>query len=273
MVTLTLNEEACLAQALDSVSGSRDIVVVDAGSTDKTVAIAESLGARVITHAFLSSAAQRQWVLENVEFQNPWVWILDADEWVTIALARELRNALPVLTADGTSAGWARFRVIYQGRWIPRASLYPTWTMRLIRLGRVRYEDRVANAVPDAQGKTVRLRNDVIHEDLKPFARRFPKLDRYAKLEAIETQRVAQAPLLSIRRASSFRRKAKIVWMVLPGRSLIRATYLALRGGMFEGKAGWHFIEDSYFQERMTVRYLRELRKSSSSNLRAKSEP
>jgi hypothetical protein len=260
VIVLALNEEVNLSTALSSVSGSRDVVVLDSGSTDGTVEIAGRQGARVFEHRFTTSAAQRQWALEKVNFANPLVFVLDADEWVTVSLSRELAT-LCGQDPSSFAAAWARSRYVYESRWIPRSSLYPSWTMRLLRLGEVRYEDRMVNEHPTAHGIELRLENDLIHEDHKPLAERMRKLDRYARLEAIETSLLSGSLIDQLREATTWRRRVKLVHSVLPCRATTKAVALLLRGGFLEGKAGLHFIEESAWQERMTYRYLVELRR------------
>jgi glycosyltransferase involved in cell wall biosynthesis len=266
VIILTFNEEVNIAEALSSVEGSDDVVVLDCGSTDRTVEIARYHGARVVQHEFSTSAAQRQWALDHIAFANPLVFVLDADEWVTTILAREL-DSLSQQPPESFAAAWARSRYVYECRWIPRSSLYPSWTMRLLRVGKVRYEDRSVNEHPIADGRDLRLENDLIHEDHKPLATRMQKLDRYARLEAIETAVLSSTFRDELRSAKNWRRRVKLVHSVLPYRAATKALALLLHGGILEGKAGLHFIEESAWQERMTYRYLSELRRSGAKSI------
>lgn len=260
VIILTLNEELNLPCALASVSGSNDVVVLDSGSSDRTIAIAEAAGARVVLHDFVTSADQRQWALDNIDFNSELIFVLDADEWVSRALSAELTQ---LASGDGPwfAAAWARSRYVYEGRWIPRSSLYPSWTMRLLRAGCVRYENRMVNAHPVTSGPELRLKQDLVHEDRKSFAARLRKLDRYARLEALETERLRSRPISALREASTWRRRVKVVHSLLPFRASLKAIALLARGGLFEGRAGLHYIEDAFIQERLTTRYLAELRR------------
>ena len=259
VIVLTLNEEANVGRALQSVAGSCDVVVVDSGSTDRTVEIARATGARVFHHPFVTSALQRQWALEEVSYANPWLFVLDADEVVPACLGAELSDPSRLAGVDTAAA---RTRVVFEGRWIPRSSLYPTWTVRMLRIGAAQYEQRSVNAHASSTGRVCHLTHDVVHEDLKPLCVRAKKLDRYARLEALETARLLASPLSALRSADTWRRRVKILHSVLPLRAMTKAMALMLRGGIREGVAGWHFIEDSWHQERMTARYLAELRDS-----------
>src|SRR5947209_13788891 len=84
VVVLTYNEERNLSACLESVAGwVREIFVVDSGSTDHTVAIAERYGARVVTHSFESHAKQWNWALRSLPFTFECALCLDADQRVT----------------------------------------------------------------------------------------------------------------------------------------------------------------------------------------------
>ncbi|HMO25873.1 MAG TPA: glycosyltransferase, partial [Tepidisphaeraceae bacterium] len=87
----THNEELNLPHTLESVKGwVRHVFVVDSGSTDNTRKIAEEFGATFIHHPWEGYAAQKNWALDNLPFEAPWVLILDADEAVSPKLREEI---------------------------------------------------------------------------------------------------------------------------------------------------------------------------------------
>lgn len=90
ILVLTLNEENNIQNCLDSVSWSNDVIVLDSGSTDKTVKIAKANKARVFQHPFQHFADQQNWALQKINFKNPWVFYLDADERMTQQLKEEI---------------------------------------------------------------------------------------------------------------------------------------------------------------------------------------
>ncbi|MHB8471045.1 MAG: glycosyltransferase family 2 protein, partial [Gaiellaceae bacterium] len=84
VIVPTLDEEQNLPDALDSVSFADELVVVDSGSTDRTTEIAERQGARVVRFDYPGHGPKKKnWALENLEFRNEWLLLLDADERVT----------------------------------------------------------------------------------------------------------------------------------------------------------------------------------------------
>ena len=88
VLILTKDEERNLPACIDTLRWSDDIHVLDSYSIDSTVAIAEQLGAKVWYRAFDSFAQQQNWALDNILFQHPWVFYIDADERVTPAAAQ-----------------------------------------------------------------------------------------------------------------------------------------------------------------------------------------
>src|SRR5580698_8393750 len=101
VVILTLNEERALPACLASLKGCNDIVLLDSGSTDGTVALAKEAGARVFTRPFDTFAGQRNFAQKEIKFLNPWVFHLDADERMTVGLDEECRRAAGRMDLDG----------------------------------------------------------------------------------------------------------------------------------------------------------------------------
>ena len=97
VLILALDEELTLPRCLESVSWSDDIIVLDSGSTDRTVEIAKTFGARVVTRPFDDERTHRTYSLREIEFRHPWVYNPDADE-VTPAELRDEMHA----TVDST---------------------------------------------------------------------------------------------------------------------------------------------------------------------------
>jgi glycosyltransferase involved in cell wall biosynthesis len=103
VVILTLNEERALPGCLASLRGCNDIVLLDSGSTDGTVRLAEGAGARVFTRPFDTFAGQRNHAQQCIEFRNPWVFHLDADERMTPGLHDECERASSRADLDGSA--------------------------------------------------------------------------------------------------------------------------------------------------------------------------
>ena len=141
VVMITKNEEHNIARALKSVaSWASEILVVDSGSTDNTVQIAESFGAKVIFNAWPGFGAQKNFGHERAS--QEWVLSLDADEVVPPELAQEIQRTLPQTQAAAFS--FPR-RTLFLGRWILHGGWYPLFAIRL-RVPQAKGEKAVASS-------------------------------------------------------------------------------------------------------------------------------
>jgi len=185
VLILTHNEELNVTDCLRSVDWAAEVFVVDCSSEDRTVEIAQALGAKVFSHPFEGYAKQRNWALENLPFSNEWVLMLDADERVPSALADEIGRVIGA--SDGARAGYyIKFRFFFLGRWLKHGGLYPTWLLRLFKQHCVRIEERPMNEHAMLDGEAGYLQNPFDHSDNRPLSRWIAKHDHYADLEADE---------------------------------------------------------------------------------------
>ncbi len=191
VIILTNNEEKNLPHALRSVVGfAHEIVVVDSGSTDRTVEIARTSGARVIVHVpYENQARQFNWALDNADIKSEWIFRLDADEWLMLELVAELEKELP-RAAKETGGFLMKRRVYFMGRWIRHGGYYPTWILRLFRNGQARYEDRAMDEhLVVSKGRVERLENDFVDENRKGLANWIAKHNDFSTREALERLR------------------------------------------------------------------------------------
>jgi glycosyltransferase involved in cell wall biosynthesis len=162
VVILTFNSSESLPHTLASVKGlTDDIQIVDSGSTDSTIAIAETAGAVVVHHPFENYGSQRNWAIENLVTRYKWQLHLDADERLTPELQREIA-ALP---DESPLAGYFLPRLLqFMGR-IPRhGGMNPTWHMRLFVKGKGQCEAREYDQHFICSGETGRLNGSMIDD-------------------------------------------------------------------------------------------------------------
>jgi glycosyltransferase involved in cell wall biosynthesis len=184
VVVLTYNEEANLPSCLGSLQGLEgSVFVVDSGSTDRTVEIARSFGATVISHPFENYAIQRNWAQSFLPSNAPWILHLDADERLTGELVAEINKTLsgPLTGVDGFLL---RKRTLFLGRWIRHGGHYPSYHLRLFRRDKGQCEERLYDQHFITSGTIKRLKNDyldVICADLSTWTLRHR---RWAELEA-----------------------------------------------------------------------------------------
>ncbi len=266
VLILTLDEEVNIGACLDTLGWCDDVVVLDSFSTDRTRALAEARGARVVQRAFDNYAAQRNYGLNEIQYRNPWVLMLDADERVTPELQAEMLAAVRAAPAEAGLFVLRRRDHLF-GRWIRRSSGYPTWFGRLARVGRVRVE-RPINEEYHADGRVLRLQQHLDHFPFnKGFGEWIRKHDRYSTMEArlrLERRGTKAAWQGLLARDPVRRRQAlKSVLYALPGRPLIvfLGLYL-LRGGVLEGRAGWTFCRlRAWYEFMIDVKYRELLRR------------
>src|SRR5258705_3369145 len=130
---ITLNEADNLARTLASVRFADEIVLVDSGSTDRTVEIARSFGAKVFTEAWKGFALQKNSAIAHCA--GTWVLSLDADEELTEELQAEIRRMLEAdaETMPQVDGYRLRLRHVFLGRWMRYAGYYPDMKLRLFR--------------------------------------------------------------------------------------------------------------------------------------------
>ncbi|HEY7411726.1 MAG TPA: glycosyltransferase family 2 protein [Vicinamibacteria bacterium] len=180
-VIITLNEEKNLPDALESVRFCDEVVVVDAGSTDATRALAEGAGARVVTSApWPGFVAQRNRAVD--EARHDWVLAVDADERVTPAL----RDAILAERARGFGRAGYRVRRLarYLDRWIRGTDWYPDPQLRLFdrRLGR--WEGSLVHESVKVRGPVGTLEADLTHFPYDDIADHMRTIDAYTTLWA-----------------------------------------------------------------------------------------
>jgi len=267
VLVLTYNEEENLARCLASVSFSDDIVVYDSCSTDRTPEIARDLGARLYQRTFDNYGAQREAARSRVEWRNPWVLVVDADEEVDDELRAE------VIRVCGGQTRHAAYRMRrkdhFMGKWIKHATLYPSWFVRLVRPDRVRYGTRTVHEYPEVDGTVGELRGHLIHHSFsKGVEAWLQKHNRYSTMEAEENVRSAEAlevdwaALLPGRDPVHRRRALKALSMHAPFRPTLRFLYMyVVRGGILDGVEGLTYCRLLSMYEHLIVLKSKEKRR------------
>ncbi len=164
VVVLTYNEEQNIAHCLESVKEwAGEIFLVDSGSTDRTVEIAQRYTDQIYTHEFINYAAQRNWAQTNLPLTYEWVFHLDAGEQVTPELVQAMRSAFAG-NIDGINGFLLNRRAIFMGRWIKHGGIYPTYHQRLYRRHYGYCEEREYDQHFKVEGQVVKLQGDIVDE-------------------------------------------------------------------------------------------------------------
>lgn len=184
VVLITQNAAAQLPDCLASVAFADEVVVVDSGSTDGTVALAERYGARVVAREWLGFGRQKQFAVEQAA--NEWVLCLDADERVSPELAASLVRALEAPSAQVYRM--AR-RNRFLGRWLRHGEGYPDWSPRLFDRRQARWSDDTVHEKVLYAVTPGTLEGDLLHESAEDLGRYLEKQNRYTTLAAQDLYR------------------------------------------------------------------------------------
>ena len=188
VLILTFNEEKHIARCIESVKSiSENIFIVDSYSTDDTIAIAESLGAKCFQRKWENNYAQQyNWGLDNISFGTDWVMRLDADEYVLPELAQEIKEKLATLPGDVSGVSVNR-RVIFLDKWIKHGGYYPTTLLRIWKTGSARLEQRwMDEHVKLDYGNVIHFENDIVDHNLNNLSWWTNKHNSYATREAVD---------------------------------------------------------------------------------------
>lgn len=244
---IAFNEERNLPACLAALRGCDDVLVLDSGSTDETVAIAKAAGARVLVHPFSDFAGQRNFGLAQGAFKHPWVLHLDADEILTPELEAECRETARLDPPD-VDGYFIAPKMLYHGRWIPHCTDFPAYQARFGHVHRFRFVQvghgqREDPSLRLGTLKSSYLHNLSVHSDKELEA----KHRHYAVEEARAFLLRAPAEHLSLRRLFSSdrlarRRTVKALSQHLPARGLLRFGYQYFwRRGFLDGTPGLRY--------------------------------
>jgi glycosyltransferase involved in cell wall biosynthesis len=231
---LTLNEEANIREAIRSVTPlTKHVYVVDSGSSDRTVSLAQEAGAIVLTNKpdrFLISE-QRNWALDQLAEIAEWVIFLDADERATPDFVAEVAAVALEGTADGY---FAAPRFIYQGTWLRRFMGFPNWHPRLVRVGHERLSGGVWEKFES--GKNVGFLSEPYDHDAdsKGLDDWVARHLRYAHWEARPSDGSA-----ALERRAGMRLLARRSGPLRPWAVLL--YHLFIRGGWRDGGSVWSY--------------------------------
>jgi glycosyltransferase involved in cell wall biosynthesis len=205
VVIITHNEAANIARTLASVqplvaNGRGEIIVVDSGSTDHTVEIAKSYGAKVFVEEWKGYASQKNSAIDKAA--GDWILSLDADEEVETALATEIDKLFPanppsrdegLAEANESQHGvmiaitayWIPRKNEFLGRWIKHGGYWPDPKLRLFRRDMARFENRAVHE--DAhltEGMAGHLNGALLHHSYPTLADYIDHMNRYSSLGA-----------------------------------------------------------------------------------------
>ena len=276
-IILTFNEELHLGRCIASLKGiASEIIVADCYSTDATLEIACSYGAKVIQRKWVNYATQFNWALTQLDSDTAWVLRIDADEYLTPDLIAEIQSCLPGIDSEIDGVYCSR-RMTFQGKLIRHGGVFPVRVLRLFRYGRGECENRWMDEHIKVFGPTVDFKGELIDDNLNSLTWWTEKHNNYACREAVDLLNLeyhfmlhdSVASLTGGKQAGVKRWLKEVIYSRLPGgfRAFVYFFYrYVIRFGFLDGQAGtaFHFLQGFWYRYLVDAkvaelkRYMRE---------------
>jgi len=183
---ITFNEEQNIRDCLESIAWVDEIIVIDAFSTDTTVAICRQYTDNVLQRQWPGHVLQKQFALEQARGQ--WILSLDADERLSPEAAAEIRQK----AVDGGSAADGFMfprQSFYLGRWIRHGGWYPDRKLRLVRRGRGRWTGDDPHDKLVVEGTTEQCSGKIYHYVYRDIAQQLKTVDSFSRITAAQWRR------------------------------------------------------------------------------------
>jgi glycosyltransferase involved in cell wall biosynthesis len=219
VTVITKNEAEALADALKSVSWADEVIVIDAESSDDTVAIARQFTNRVYVRPWTGYIDQKNHAAGLAV--HDWILSLDADERVTPHLGDEIRS---LLSSEPTASGYRMPRVsFYMGRWMRTTDMYPDYQLRLYDRRKARWVGKHVHESVRADGSVGYLKNELQHYPYRDLSEHLARMNRYTTLAA--------------RQLSESGKRASVAELLFHPPIAFLRNYV-LKGGFKDGKTG-----------------------------------
>lgn len=243
-IILSLNEEANISACANALTRVGDLVLVDSNSTDGTVERARTArpDVRVFFHTFKDFGEQRNWALDHTSPRYPWVLFVDADEFCSPALLDEISAF--IANSGENVGGYVAGKNYFLGRWLKHTTYYPSYQLRLLKLGEVRFRKEGHGQRETTDGPFVYFREGWRHEGFSQGVSHWiARHNRYSSEETELLVRLRNEKLHWRELVSGDpivrRRAAKKLGAKLPFRPLTRFVYTyVLRRGFMDGIPG-----------------------------------
>ena len=245
------NEENNIARCIQSVQWVDEIFVVDSESSDKTIEIAESLGAKVVQFKYEGGwPKKKNWALENLPFTNEWVLILDADECLPPKAQNEIEEIVSN-THEKHSGYWINRRYFFLGKPL-KLAYFPNWNLRLFKHKLGRYEkitdlstnsgDHEIHEHVVVQGSSGKLNSIMDHYAFPTIESFVEKHNRYSNWEAVVESSTTDDESSLQHDGVRGKRKLRRIFRKLPFRPTLRFLYVFLwQRGILDGWRGYVF--------------------------------
>ncbi|MBS9903570.1 glycosyltransferase family 2 protein [Vibrio alginolyticus] len=262
VIILTLNEEQHVKRCIESILPvTTNIFIIDSFSTDATVEIAVSLGAKVYQNPWPGNhAKQFQWGLEHCPIETEWVMKMDADEFILPDLADEINSKLASVNIQDSGI-YIKRRVNFMGSWIKHGGYYPTWLLRIWRYKEGVMEQRwMDEHIKLTSGNTIQFDNDIVDDNKNNLTWWTTKHNHYSTKEAVDIlntiygfKRYDEIEPNLFGTQEQRKRKLKHIYARMPLflRPFIYFIFrYFVKFGFLDGKHGliWHFLQGFWYR-------------------------
>ena len=221
VIIITKNEAPRIQRCLESVRWADEIIVLDSGSTDNTVAICQEFTDKVYATDWPGFGPQKNRALEKA--QGRWVFSIDADEWADEALRQEIMTTIAQDAAVDAFAIPRRTK--YLGHWVYHGDVGRDKVVRLFRRGQARFSENVVHETLIVNNNRVgQLKNHLYHDSYRTLEELQERMNTYTTLSA-------QMRYQNGKRSSLTKAVTHAVW------AFIKAYFV--RGGFLDGRIGF----------------------------------
>jgi len=256
---LAHNEARAIRRVLESVAWADELILVDSGSTDGTLEIAQEFGAKIYSEPWKGYGPQMNSAIGKCT--QPWIFSLDADEELTPELQAEIRALIAANPESNPryDAYWVPRKNQIFGRWLLHGGQFPDYKLRLFRQGAARLpEDTEPHATPKWSGPKGRLKGVLLHYQYPTIAMYVEHMNRYSS---------ASVPLV-LRKGRGYRSLAAFLAMGVANPALTFLKNYIFRLGFLDGPQGllFHLYHSCYISWKYAKAWEAD-RRSSSENV------
>ena len=260
-IILTLNESIHLERCIRSIRPCfQKIYVVDSYSSDETKKIADNLSVIFLEHKFINHSEQFNWSLKQIDKNIDWVLRIDADEYLTPSLIKEINEKLPTINTS-IKGIFLKRDIIFQDQLIRFGSIKSKKVLRLFRYGFGKSDGRIMDEHIIVKGNLVSFSNKIIDHNLKPISWWISKHNSYANKEVLQLLKNDYSKIKNQNKTSLISDRKKKLYYKIPifFRSFLYFIFrYFLYLGFLDGFKGFcfHFMQGFWYRLLVDIKYL-----------------
>ena len=264
VLILTKNEEKNIERCISEVKQiAKRIVLVDSGSTDRTVEIAKKLGAEVFSHEWINYSHQYNWGIKQANIKTKWIFRLDADEFLTEKARNEIEELCNKHTYTEVNGLVVRFTVHFLGKELKHGGIYPFRKLLIYKADKGYMEERnMDEHILLKEGSYVELKNDCIHHDFKDLSTWIDKHNKYSSREVLDYFANNNLKISQLSKTAKLKRFVKFnIYYKLPLGTRAHLYYIYryyFKLGFLDGKEGkiFAFMQAYWYRFLVMQKYM-----------------